>query len=210
MFKVHYYGCYGSAESIRMLLSHAKLPFENVDYTPEIFAEAKKGEIFEFKQAPVLEFEGKHYSQSHAILRLLGRKFNYYPTDIHQAYLVDSLLDSVKDVGTAYSKATWSQNEDEKKTLLAAFYETTFPNWCTVIEKRLNENSSQKHIVGDTQTIADFALATVGHSIVYNEANPGREPLQAVISRFPTLVSYFEAQKEENKERLTTRKPSSW
>lgn len=210
MFKVHYFGGYGAAESIRMLLAHAKQPYEDVEYNPEILAEGKKSGILEFKQVPVLEVDGKYYAQSHAILRLLGRKFNYYPTDALQAYLVDSLLDSFKDVGSAYGKAAWCQNEEEKKALFAAYYETTFPNWCAVIEKRLKENSSQKHIVGDTQTIADFALATLGHSMVYNEANPGREPLQAVVSRFPTLVSYFEAQKEENKERLSTRKVSPW
>ncbi|TNV74130.1 hypothetical protein FGO68_gene7608 [Halteria grandinella] len=81
---------------------------------------------------------------------------------------------------------------------------------CAVIEKRLKANSSQKHIVGDSQTIADCVLASFGHSMVFNEANPGREPLQAVVANFPTLSAYFEAQKEENKEYLATRRVSPW
>jgi hypothetical protein len=116
----------------------------------------------------------------------------------------------MKDVGSAYGKAAWSQDEEEKKKLFAAFYETTLPNWCTVIEKRLKANSSQKHIVGDSQTIGDFVLASFGHSMVFNEANPGKAPLQAIVAQYPALGAYFEAQKEENKEYLATRRVSPW
>ena len=169
MYKVHYFGGYGAAEPIRFLLAHAKQDWENVDYTQEILAEAKKGTTLEFGQVPVLEFEGKHFAQSHAILRLLGRRHGYYPTDVHQAYLVDSLLDSYKDLGSAFGKAMWTSDPEEKKKQFEVLFSTTLPNWCGVIEKRLLANSSQKHIVGDSQTIADFALVHFGYSMVYND-----------------------------------------
>ncbi|TNV75836.1 hypothetical protein FGO68_gene2480 [Halteria grandinella] len=210
MYKVHYFGGYGAAEPIRLLLAHAKQPFENVDYTQESLAEAKKGDTLEFKQLPVLEVEGKFYAQSHAILRLLGHKLNYYPTDHNQAFLVDSLLDSFKDFVAVYAKASWAQDEEEKKKLFAAFFETTFPNWCAVIEKRLIANSSQKYIVGNSQTIGDFILCTFGFSMVFNEANPGKAPLQEAIAKFPVFSAYLEAQREENKEYLSTRRVSPW
>ncbi|TNV75866.1 hypothetical protein FGO68_gene13056 [Halteria grandinella] len=211
MFKVHYFSAYGSAESLRLLLAHARQPFENVDYTQESLAEAKKTDLLEFKQLPLLEFEGKRFVQSHAILRLLGRKFGYYPTeDAYEAYLVDSMLESFKDTGAAFSKAAFNPDEEEKKRLFAELFETTLPKWFAILEKRLVSNSSQKHMVGDKQTIIDFMMSSFAFSMIYNDANPGAGVLVAIVSKFPALQAYFEAQREENKEYLATRRVSPW
>ena len=46
--KVHYFGIYGKAEMLRMLLTHAKQPFEDVVYTFETLKDAKLTGNFEF------------------------------------------------------------------------------------------------------------------------------------------------------------------
>jgi glutathione S-transferase len=79
--KVHYFPGYGRAEQCRMLLAHAKVPFENVDYTQETLPAAKASGNLEFGQLPVLECDGKFYAQSVATLRFLGAKYGYYPAD---------------------------------------------------------------------------------------------------------------------------------
>ena len=46
--KVHYFAAYGRAEPIRILLSHAKVEFQDEDYTMGTLAEAKSSGILEF------------------------------------------------------------------------------------------------------------------------------------------------------------------
>ena len=95
--KLHYFDSYGRAESIRFLLFHAGIKFENVHHTPESLKELKDSGVLEFGQLPALEDEGKFYCQSWAILRFLGRKYGYYPSDPEVAWKVDSVIDAVED-----------------------------------------------------------------------------------------------------------------
>ena len=41
MLKLYYWPIHGRAEMIRMLLSHAQVPFEDVAVTPDLFAQLK-------------------------------------------------------------------------------------------------------------------------------------------------------------------------
>ena len=83
-----YHKGYGRGEPIRMLLSHANIPFENYELTQEewpSFKPTTPGGIL-----PILEYEGKVYDQTNAILRYLRGKFGYYPKhDNDQAFLCD-------------------------------------------------------------------------------------------------------------------------
>ena len=106
-FKVHYFPSYGRAEPIRMLLAHAKVDFENAHYTHETLRAAKETGILEFGQMPVLEVDGKFYSQSQAILRLLGKQHGYYPANAYEAWRVDSTCDSIVDIMNANYKYTF-------------------------------------------------------------------------------------------------------
>ena len=53
--KIHYFDAYGRAEMSRMLLAHAKQPFENVNWTRETIGEIKASGKLEFGQLPALE-----------------------------------------------------------------------------------------------------------------------------------------------------------
>ena len=127
------------------------------------------------------------------------------------AYKVDSTLDAINDLLNAYYKGAFAATEEEKKTLLGAFYETTLPKWLSVIEKRLTSNSSQQYIVGDKMSIADFALTAVAYSQFYNDANPAKETiLKPIIEKFPALDKYFKGHGESLKEYLASRPVSPW
>lgn len=86
--KLYYFDVYGRAEPIRMLLNHAKVEFEDIRLTEEDFAKLKReGTVpMEFGQVPVLEYEGKHYCQTQAIIRALGKFHGYYPEDPYVAW----------------------------------------------------------------------------------------------------------------------------
>ena len=52
--KLYYFDTYGRAESIRCLLSHAKVEYENVNVGP-IIADLRESGKLEFGQVPMLE-----------------------------------------------------------------------------------------------------------------------------------------------------------
>ena len=80
--KLYYFDVYARAEPIRLLLNHAKVPFEDVRVQGEDFAKLKgDSNKLEFGQLPVLEHDGRFLSQSAAILRYLGAQHGYYPSD---------------------------------------------------------------------------------------------------------------------------------
>jgi len=210
--KVHYFAGYGRAEAIRMLLAHSKTEFENVNYTFETVAEIKASGNLEFGQLPAVEREGKFYTQSTACLRGLAIMLDNgtYPTDPYQAYLVDSILDSVNDIYASYFRAAFAPTEDLKKSLMTDFLTTTLPRFFAAFQKRLEGNSSPDKIVGDKHTIADFALAALAYSSFLNEHNAGKEHTLAVASQFPKLLDYFNGLGEILKDYLSSRPAYPW
>ena len=49
-------------------------------------------------QMPVLEIDGKKYTQTFAILRMLGNQNGMYPSDAEKQYDVDEIIDLTEDV----------------------------------------------------------------------------------------------------------------
>eukprot|EP00347_Sterkiella_histriomuscorum_P016444 403353148 len=209
-YKVHYFAGYGKAEAIRMLLTHAKANWEDVNYDHPFPAEVKESGMLEFGQMPVVELNGKFYSQSQATLRALGKIHGYYPEDAYEAYKVDSILDYINDFTSARFKANNHPEPETKKTMLEEFYAKTLPDFFTRIQKRLESNTSQDFISGDKLTIADFGLAALASAFFLNEQNASKKEYQEVLNQFPKVLEYFNKQFEHVKDRLETRKPSGW
>ncbi len=159
-----------------MLLSHAKVSYEDINYGEglNIWIEAKATGKFEFGQLPAIEENGKVYSQSNAILRYLGIRYGYYPVkDSELAWRIDSILDSLEDIFQGYYKAAFAPpTEEEKAEGLKNYLATAVPSWLKVLEKRIDANSPHKYIVGDKITTADIALGAWAYSIYLNDANP--------------------------------------
>ena len=195
--KLYYFDIYGRAEPIRMLASYAKLPLENIIVTHDSLQELKTQGILEFGQVPVLVTEdGKHYSQSVAILRFLGRQNGFYPDDALAAYNIDSTLDSLEDFVKNYFKFHAEQDAEKKAANKESFLTKFLPAWLDAIEKRISANSTQKYIVGDKITIADFALAGFGFSFILNEANPYYAEVWEVVKDREVLKAYASNLKE--------------
>jgi glutathione S-transferase len=189
--KFHYFDGYGAGDQIRALLTVAKVPFEDVRYSREEWMAVKESGKFEFKQVPVLEVDGHFYSQSVAILRMLGKQHGYYTEDPAVNYRIDSTIDALNDLRQAMGKFAFEQDEEKKKAGFHNFIENIFPPWLTAIEKRIAANSSPHHAVGDKLTIADFAIGAWAYSAVYNEGNPVHHQFQEVVAKFPHVHAYL-------------------
>ena len=200
--KLYYFDIYGRAESIRFLLSHAKVEYENVNAGP-IMGELKESGKLDFGQVPMLEHDGKNMVQSWAILRFLGRTYGYYTENPEAAYKIDSTIDAVEDYLGAYFKFNFESNE-EKKAIFKENWLKMFPIWVKAIEKRIEANGG-KYVAGDKITIADFALAYVGFGLLLNEANPHYAETWELIKDHEILKKYANGLKEDLGAHLSTR-----
>jgi glutathione S-transferase len=200
--KLYYFNIFGRAESIRFLLSHAKVEYEEVDAGP-IMADLKKDKL-EFGQVPLLETaEGHRFVQSWAILRYLGRTYGYYPNDAELAWKIDSTIDAVEDYIVAYFKYNFEMHE-EKKAVFKEAWLKLLPIWVAAIEKRLEANGG-KYMAGDKITIADFALAYVAFGLLLNDDNPHYAESLPLIKDHSVLMKYINGLKEDLTVRLHTR-----
>ena len=107
-----------------------------------------------------------------------------------------------------YCNAFYNPDEEGKKRLYMVFYETTFPTWLDIIQKRLTSNISQKYIVGNKLSIADIALADFFYSKFLNEKNSNKDIHLSTIEHYPTLLAYIQVRGEEFKEYFATRRQS--
>ena len=125
--------------------------------------------MYRFTQLPLLQFEGKDYIQSLAIMRFLGRKYGYYPQDdIEKQYEIDSIMDSFNDYHFGLLKVFTAKTDSDKNTAMKTFFtyhtEVFFNAW----EKRL-EKTGSGYIVGDSWTTADFTTLAITHTMYNHE-----------------------------------------
>ena len=208
--KLHYIDLYGKGESIRMLLAHAKVEYEDVRFPKSDIARMNEAGELEFGQVPVLDLpEGERLVQSMSILRYLGKLNGYYPEDSKQAYMVDSTLDSLEDVFAKFYASLGAATEEAQAKIWDQNYSCVFPEWARAMEKRLKENESSSYIVGDKMTAADFHMASLAYAYIFNDQNPHAPRLMEIVeAEAPTLKGYFERLgSEELAEYLKSRSP---
>eukprot|EP00347_Sterkiella_histriomuscorum_P005561 403356138 len=189
--KLHYFKSYGRAESLRMLFYKAKLPYTEVPITYEDWPAVRESKLCEFKQIPILELpDGTLMSQTRSILRYFGSQHGFYPRDPVQAYLVDSFMDSYDDINPYFYNWRIKKDPDIKQKIHNELYSRVFPKWCEAFERRLQNNVSQKYIVGNSLTIADMAYAGRFTGQVRNPSSPYREDVEKTISQFKAIQTW--------------------
>ena len=190
--KLYYFDAYGRAEAIRMLLQHAKIDFEDiiVDLTewPTLRSELAP----DFGQLPILEdtASGLKKNQTNAILRYLGTLNGYYPKDPLEAWKVDSIIDAVTDMMNTFSKIRFTQEADKQKVMFMELVTVDLPRFLAAIEKRKSDNANEGCLVGEKLSIADFSLASVIFTAVYNDLNDKSPVIRSVFEQYPHLKAY--------------------
>jgi len=123
--KLYYWPATGKAHAIRLCLAEVGVEWEDVVFDKEnkdlpVYASAtslpthastksytdfcamcrEMGGNFT-TNLPMLEVEGKFYTQSHAVYRFVARKTGLYPKRIEDGYVVDNILAHVEDARKA-------------------------------------------------------------------------------------------------------------
>ena len=169
--KLVYFNLYGRAECTRMLLTHAKVEFEDVRIERPDWPQYKQDHAAELEwgQMPALYHDGKEINQSISILKYVGRIYGYYPADPYDAWRVDSFHDALNDLLNAMIKARFETDAEKQKELNAALIATTFPQTLAKFEKRLVANTSQHFLVGDKLTTIDFQMIPLFQQLIFND-----------------------------------------
>ena len=166
MGKLVYFGAYGRAESIRILLSQAKVEFEDERIPFEDWP-ARKSE-FPVGQVPVWVENGVQYNQSCAILRMLGKRHGFYASEPEKMWAIDCALDTVSENASKINR--WLKFDAEGHKV----FTTVAQNIADFIHKSLHSHEGH-FLAGPEMTIADFMAASYIFRIVYNINYPNQE-----------------------------------
>mmetsp|Transcript_24926 Transcript_24926/g.27582 ORF Transcript_24926/g.27582 Transcript_24926/m.27582 type:complete len:209 (+) Transcript_24926:1-627(+) len=197
--KLTYFAFYGRAEEIRLMHHIKGVDFEDYHVEQKDWPTIKTDkERFPFGQMPTLEKDGKVYSQSVAIARLVARENGFYPTDAEEAYYVDVLTESLRDVYTGIFGLAALKTDEEKKEALEKLETTTLPINFSAWEELIKANSSQEFWHGETETVADIGLVCFyTNQILISQI---KDSLQAALDKYPVLKEYLEKRQEAHKE----------
>jgi glutathione S-transferase len=142
----------------RAILCYGKADWTNDAIKKEDWPTIKKSGLCEFEQVPILEVDGKKYSQSNAIALYLAETFNLMGKDIEENYQIRSLLFAIDDYNVEIWKALFSPDEAKKPELLKAALEK-FKFFVGKFEKRYVDLGKGKYFLGDKFTLADIIMA---------------------------------------------------
>ena len=162
-YKLYYFNANGREMIIRAILEYSKVKWEDIKVSNEEWDKMKNSSQCEYGQLPILEYNGKTYSQSHSIELFLGKKFNLYGTSIDDEYQINSLLDSFDDlfiVFHAYAAPTNDEDKKNKERIKQEFI-MKLEFFANVYDKHYEKNGYKKYYIGDTFSIADIFVCCV-------------------------------------------------
>ena len=197
MTTLHYYGAQGRAQQIRWTLAEAGIEWKDEKAafppTPEVTASwvAKGGNST--TNVPMLEMDGKFYTQSSAVLRVAARKGGLMPADEQLQYEVDNIIAAVDDLRTHAYKVIFGPAE-----ALAPFKEKIAPTHLANFERLLGD---REFFVGDGITVADLTAFDVFNNFSLNllPSFKGKYPkIDAFVDRIkarPNIAAYMASEK---------------
>ena len=176
-YKLHYFGGNGRGSISRAILSIGAPNFENVIIEKDQWGSLKTSGTYEFQQLPLLEHNGKKYTQSVAIELYLARQFKLYGKNAEEEYQIDSLLCTLDDLLPMMGKIVFAFSEEEKKQVEAnkkALLEK-LTLYYSVFEKRYVANGTKKYFLGDHFSVADIYLTVLINNVynLFKEQCPG-------------------------------------
>ncbi|XP_071568381.1 glutathione S-transferase-like isoform X1 [Temnothorax nylanderi] len=192
-YKLTYFNATGLGESIRYLLSHYGIKFEDVRVDFDDWTTYKPN--MPMRQIPVLEIDGKQYHQSRAIGRFLAKKGNLYGSDDFEAMEIDAAVDSMDDCRLPLTLYYWEQDPDFKEKLK----ETAFEKWSLFLDKfedQVKKNGG--YFVNGKLSWADFVWTGYCDYLSFilggdpNKDHPALKKLVDKVRALPKIKAYIE------------------
>ena len=203
--KVYYFDLFARAEPIRMMLTLAKVPFEDCRMTGQAWMDLKP--TLEYGQMPVLELDdGTQLSQSAAIYDYVATIHGFHPEspmdkyrgqNLYEAVFVDIFAKSI--VGMVFCKP---EEKEAKMEIAAADYAKACGHIARVLSQR-----EDKFICGNKLTLHDFTVGGIFLNLVVNPNSKDPEFWAKQWKTTPDRVKNYVADlQEEMKDYLEARK----
>ena len=181
---LHYFDAWGRAERIRWILIANDIEYTDRKYVGHEWLAVRS--IVEFGQLPIMEIDGHILVQSLAIEGYIWRKIDHSPIESSQLYLVQSTLLAFDDWFRHFANFLIYTNDLDG--YIKYFHEELKLGF-KCIEKRLEENGNNGYVVGNSRTLADFAIAEFIYDFFLS--TPRKNILGPLItSECPKLVEF--------------------
>ena len=204
--KLYYFDLYARGEPIRMMLTLAKVPFEDCRLTGQSWMDLKP--TLEYGQMPVLELDdGTQLSQSAAIYDYIATIHGFQPEspmdkyrgqNLYEAMVIDVMYKSVV-------KFVFLSKPEEKEAngeIAAADYTKAVGHFAKVLSQR-----EDKFICGNKLTLHDFTVGGIFLNLVVNPNHKDTEFWDKQWAATPDRVKKYVADlQEEMKDYLEARK----
>jgi len=199
--KLTYFDMPGRAEPIRLAFAIGNVAFadERIEFArwKEVKPTMPMGSL------PVLTLaNGVQIPQARAIARLVARSVDLYPSDLTQACLCDSLMDSCDDLGVSVNAEGrgMEQSAKEKARLEGITSGSQFA-YLQKIDAFIAKHGSNGYAVGAELTIADlfvFAVLTTVISGFYDgipptalDPFPSIQAVRKTVGSHERVISYY-------------------
>jgi prostaglandin-H2 D-isomerase / glutathione transferase len=155
VFRVTYFDIAASrGEEVRLALKIAGQAFDDNRVDREAFLKLKPE--LPFGSVPVLEVEGHGvFSQTNAILRLIGRLYDLHPQEPFEAARHDALMDAVEDLRHKISPTMRIRDAAEKRAARQELAMNFIPQWGRGVEGLIGEGP---FVGGEWPSVADIKL----------------------------------------------------
>jgi len=156
-----YFDFPGRGELARLIFTYGKVAFEDKRIQFQDFPALKP--TLPCGQLPVLNVDGKVYTQSAAIARYAAKIAGLYPNDPLAALEADSVVDAVVDILLPIINAVWIEKDD---TIQAQKFDdisnVTLPKLLGALEARAHTEGP--FFDGEHATFADIYLFSLFHN----------------------------------------------
>lgn len=197
-----YFDAAGRGEVLRLALSHLGVAWTDVRIKGADWPALKPTTTWQ--SIPVVNLaNGTQLAQTKAILRLIGKHGNFYPTDPTLAFRADELVDTIEDLSVTTRMTGDGKEQAEKE---AARKDSAERGAIHEILRRIDEfigtHGSSGYCIGHSLSTADFAVFSTCSNIVSNYdgiPSTALDPfvrIQAVrktVASLPSTIKWYES-----------------
>jgi len=144
--KVVYFDLYGRGETIRLILKHAGIQFEDNRITSPFVDSTdwlKVKPTIPSGKVPYIVWDGEQIGESMAICRFIAKKTNLAGRSNTESAMIDEMIDSIQDINAEMYKVLFEPDEDKKKVMQQSFAESVLPTRLGNIDRRMRQSGGQ-------------------------------------------------------------------
>ncbi len=166
---LHHFHFNSRAMVARAAMVYRNQPFVDKRIKYDEWVNLKYSGIYEFRVLPMLEVEGRKYTQMYAINNYIGRKMDLFFEDIEEDYKINSLLNSYEDFAGKSRKAHLLHTEQERIQAVDDFKNIHAPFYLQAYEDRYKKWGG-KYMIGNKFTMADIYVTCYLYNNFLNDA----------------------------------------